>query len=61
MTNPVLQCYDLRYLVTHRRAEIIFVGTKDQLADILTKVVDQSTFLSACNIIFGGRHVVSYR
>ena len=45
----------LRYLVTHQYARIIFVSTKDQLADILTKVVDVSTFLTACRILFKRR------
>ena len=45
----------LRYLVTHQYARIIFVSTKDQLADILTKVVDISTFLTACRILFKRR------
>ena len=48
----------LRWLVIHRWAEIVFVPTKEQLADILTKVVDFSTFLAACKILFG-RHRVS--
>ena len=42
----------LRWLVKHRFVEIVFVGTKDQLADIMTKVVDLSTFLIACRILF---------
>jgi len=45
----------LRWLVKHRFAAIVFVGTKDQLADILTKVVDHSTFLTACRILFKSR------
>lgn len=46
----------LRWLVTHRWAEIVFVPTKEQLADILTKVVDFSTFIAACNVLFKGRN-----
>ena len=42
----------LRWLVAHNYVEVIFVGTRDQLADILTKVVDISTFLVACRILF---------
>jgi hypothetical protein len=34
----------LRYLVFHGYIHLIFVGTKDQLADIFTKVLDPSTF-----------------
>ena len=45
----------LRWLVMHNYVEVIFVGTKDQLADILTKVVDISTFLVACRILFRKR------
>jgi hypothetical protein len=46
----------LRWLVTHRWAEIVFVCTKDQLADIMTKVVDMSTFLAACRLIYQMRN-----
>jgi hypothetical protein len=42
----------LRWMVKHGYLEIVFVGTKDQLADIMTKVVDFSTFLAACRILF---------
>ena len=42
----------LRWLVNHNYVEIIFVGTKEQVADILTKVVDISTFLAVCRILF---------
>ena len=45
----------LRWLVIHRWIELVFVPTKEQLADILTKVVDYSTFIAACNILFRGR------
>ena len=45
----------LRWLVVHHWAEIIFVDTKNQLADIMTKVVDYSTFIKACRIIFRNR------
>ena len=45
----------LRWLVTHKWVEIVFVGTKDQLADIMTKVVDFSTFVVACNLLFKRR------
>tara|TARA_B110000037_G_C17124042_1_gene507194 strand:+ start:176 stop:5869 length:5694 start_codon:yes stop_codon:yes gene_type:complete len=45
----------LRWLVTHRWVELVFVPTKEQLADILTKVVDYSTFVAACKILFA-RH-----
>ena len=45
----------LRWLVIHRWAEVVFVPTKEQLADIFTKVVDFSTFIVACNILFGKR------
>ena len=34
------------------------IPTKEQLADILTKVVDFSTFVSACNILFKGRNAL---
>ena len=42
----------LRWLVKHGYIEILFVPTADQLADIMTKVVDYSTFLAACRILF---------
>ena len=46
----------LRWLVvTHKWCEVVFVPTKEQLADLLTKVVDFSTFVAACNILFKGR------
>ena len=45
----------LRWMVINHWAEIIFVGTKDQLADIMTKVVDYNTFLAACRILFRSR------
>ena len=45
----------LRWLVRHRYVQLVFVPTKEQLADILTKVVDFSTFLAACRILFKGR------
>ena len=45
----------LRWLVIHRWADIVFVPTKEQLADIMTKVVDFSTFAAACNILFQRR------
>ena len=45
----------LRYMVINHWAEIIFVDTKNQLADIMTKVVDYSAFLKACRIIFRHR------
>ena len=51
----------LRWLVTHRWAEIVFVPTKEQLADIMTKVVDFSTFVAACNILFKGRSMRTSR
>ena len=51
----------LRWLVTHRWAEIVFVPTKEQLADIMTKVVDFSTFVAACNILFKGRSMRTLR
>ena len=44
--------HQLRWLVNHNYVEIIFVGTKEQVADILTKVVDISTFLAVCRILF---------
>ena len=45
----------LRWLVIHQYVTVVFVGTKDQLADILTKVVDISTFLLACRALFTRR------
>jgi len=45
----------LRWLVMHRWVELVFVPTKEQLADILTKVVDYSTFVAACKILFARR------
>ena len=45
----------LRWLVIHKWIEIVFVPTKEQLADILTKVVDFNTFVAACKILFNQR------
>ena len=42
----------LRWLVIHKWVEIVFVPTKEQLADIFTKVIDMSTFIAACKILF---------
>ena len=47
----------LRWLVIHRWAQIVFVPTKEQLVDVLTKVVDYSTFVLACNILFKRRNL----
>ena len=49
----------LRWLVAHKWCEIVFVPTKEQLADILTKVVDISTFVAACKILFQKRKFVA--
>jgi len=42
----------LRYLVFHNYLHLIFVGTKDQLADICTKVLDPSTFHSFSKLMY---------
>jgi hypothetical protein len=42
----------LRWLVKNGYIEILFVPTAEQLADIMTKVVDFSTFIAACRILF---------
>ena len=44
--------YYLRWLVSHKWTEIVFVPTAEQLADIFTKVVDKSTFVAACKVLF---------
>jgi hypothetical protein len=48
----------LRWLVLHQYVTVVFVGTKEQLADILTKVVDISTFLLACRTLFTRRSLI---
>jgi hypothetical protein len=45
----------MRWLVLHQYIDIYFVGTKEQLADMLTKVLDMSTFLLFCKQIYGLR------
>ena len=45
----------LRWLVLHQYVELYFVGTKEQLADMLTKILDISTFLFFCKQIYGLR------
>ena len=42
-----------RYLVLHQFVLPIFVTTKEQLADIMTKVLDISTTTSAMNVLYG--------
>lgn len=45
----------LRWLVQHGYVHIVFVGTKEQLADMFTKVVDVSTFNRFMDMIFARR------
>ena len=45
----------LRWLVLHQYVELFFVVTKEQLADMLTKVLDMSTYLAFCRIIYNRR------
>ena len=42
----------LRWLVLHQYVDIFFITTKEQLADMLTKVLDMSTFLTFCGLIY---------
>ena len=42
----------LRWLVLHGYVRLIFVGTKDQLADLFTKVLDISTFTRFIKVLF---------
>ena len=45
----------LRWLVLHQYVELHFVGTKEQLADGLTKVLDLSAFLLLCRQLYTAR------
>jgi hypothetical protein len=45
----------LRWLVLHEFVELYFVATKEQLADLATKVLDMSTFLLFCRTLFSSR------
>ena len=49
----------LRWLVLHQYVELYFVPTKEQLADIFTKVLDMSTYLAFCSILFQHRKLRS--
>jgi hypothetical protein len=49
----------LRWLVLHQYVEVFFIPTKEQLADMLTKVVDMSTFLYFCRILYRRRRMTS--
>ena len=42
----------LRWLVLHQYVDLYFTVTKEQLADMLTKVLDVSTFLMFCKQIY---------
>jgi hypothetical protein len=46
----------LRWLVQHRYVVIVFVGTKEQLADGLTKVLDISTYFLFCFALYRKKH-----
>ena len=48
----------LRWLVLHQYVEIFFIPTKEQLGDITTKVLDMSSFLSFCVMLFQRRKSV---
>lgn len=45
----------LRWLVLHEYADLFFVNTKEQVADIFTKVLDMSTFLVFCRVLYQKR------
>ena len=45
----------LRWLVLHQYLELIFITTKEQLADMLTKVLDMRSFLFFCALIYRRR------
>ena len=45
----------LRWLVLHQFTELFFIATKEQLADMLTKVLDMSTYLAFCRLIYRHR------
>ena len=42
----------LRWLVLHQYVDLYFTTTKEQQADMLTKVLDMSTFLLFCKQIY---------
>ena len=42
----------LRWLVLHQYVDLYFTATKEQLADMLTKILDVSTFLMFCKQIY---------
>ena len=42
----------LRWLVLHQFVELFFVGTKEQRADALTKILDMSNFLVFCRFLY---------
>ena len=45
----------LRWLVMHQFVEIFFIPTKEQVADMFTKVLDMSTFLLFCRVLYKRR------
>ena len=45
----------LRWLVMHQFVEIFFIPTKEQVADMFTKVLDMSTFLLFCRALYKRR------
>ena len=45
----------LRWLVLNQYVDIYFVATKEQLADMLTKILDMSTFILFCKQIYSLR------
>ena len=47
----------LRWLVLNQFVEIFFVSTKEQLADMFTKVLDMSTYLYFCRMLYQRRRL----
>ena len=47
----------LRWLVVHGYVEIFFIPTKEQVADMFTKVLDMSTFLFFCRMLYSRRRL----
>ena len=49
----------LRWLVLHQYVDLYFVSTKEQLGDLFTKVLDMSTLLMFCRLLYAKRNKAS--
>ena len=56
-TAHFLRWHYLRWLVLNQFVEIFFVSTKEQLADMFTKVLDMSTYLYFCRMLYQRRRL----